>query len=88
MSTDDQKVNPVFITEGRIVRFKVDNGSSVKDRVAIVTHVFNQETVNLFVFLDSSKDHGWEPPGTTSILVTSVLYGDGIGEWHWPVQNA
>ena len=80
--------NDQFVTMGRIVRVKIDNGSSIESRVAIVTRVHSQNCVNLFVFLDGSVDYNWEPPGTTSILLSSVMYGDKVDEWRWPVQSA
>ena len=79
--------NDQFVSVGRIVRVLIDNGDSIEDRMAIVTRVFGQHCVNLFVFLDGSVDYNWEPPGTTSILLTSVMYGNDVDQWRWPVRH-
>lgn len=47
------------------------------DRPAIITHVFTEKCVNLYVFPDGTYDSGVLFP----YIKTSVLQGDQVGEW-------
>ena len=58
-------------TIGRIVHYKVDDGGIAP---AIITRVHNDDCVNLRIFLD----------GRPCESRTSVVRGDGRGQWDWP----
>lgn len=47
------------------------------DRPAVITHVFTEQCVNLFVFPDGTYDPGLEFP----LKKTSVLKGEQVGQW-------
>ena len=49
---------------------------------AIITHVFSDTCVNLYVFADGS--YGLPPVGDRP---TSVVRGDGIDMWSWPLRG-
>lgn len=63
---------------GRIVHYFVNR--AVKDGQpypAIITHVFSETCVNLFVFSDATYPFDGQ-------LRSSVVRGDGPGCWDWP----
>lgn len=72
--------NPKIVTMGRLVRFRMLDGSG--ERVAIVTRVHNQNCVNLFILMDASDDFH---RGITAMLGSSVVFGLNEGQWRWPV---
>lgn len=61
---------------GEIVLLNVPE-SQGKERPAIVTHVWSDTCVNLFVFPDGTYDR----PVPIQPTRTSVMQGDGLGEW-------
>jgi hypothetical protein len=70
------------LTEGRIVRYVLDDGPHAgESRAAVVVKVWDRETgcVNLQVFLDGEND------GDSKAWVTSVFYSEEHDPrtWHW-----
>lgn len=75
------------LTVGRIVNYHVSDNDSqelknnfVAGEVlpAIIVRVWSEETVNLKIFTD----------GPVDVWKTSVLQGDGQGNWSWPIIGA
>lgn len=64
-------------TVGRIVHFHDQSNGKGQPYPAIVTHVWSDDCVNLYVIGDGSFP-------TSLGLQTSVLLGNGPGQWSWP----
>ena len=67
-------------TIGRIVRFINEGGD---ERAAIITIVWSEETVNLFVFPTDSLEAG------ASGVRRSIVYDEQglVNTWHWPERT-
>lgn len=63
-------------TIGRIVAFQT-NGAIIP---AIITHVYDQDTVNLVAFTDGHQLR-WNRP---SRLCTDIKFGLDENQWRWP----
>jgi hypothetical protein len=73
-------------TVGRIVNFTLPDypvgaRNAGEVRGAVITRVWNNTCVNLRVFTDGSNDEG------QSEYHTSVVQGDVMGKWNWPVRS-
>lgn len=64
-------------TIGRIVHYRcTENAAVIKS--AIITAVHSETCVSLIVFGNDSLNPAW---------ATSVMQGDGAGQWNWPARE-
>lgn len=72
------------ITLGRIVRYGAGGG---KVSPAIVTHVWSDNCVNLYVFPDGSYSDAYSGTHTSVVMFTGEdegVVGGRDGKWWWP----
>jgi hypothetical protein len=67
---------------GRIVHYTTDVDDTRAHYAAIVTHVWSDTHVNLFVFPQGSSHDG-----AHSGVKTWVLFDSGTYSWHWPERE-
>lgn len=66
-------------TVGRIVHYFADG--QAQPHAAIITHVWNETCVNLFIF---AKDNYDEHAGVRTSVVGGGNMEPSLGEWRWP----
>lgn len=84
-------------TIGRIVLVTIGTeGDTPVVRPALVVRVWNATCINAQVFLDGGNDdrhvvgklggvaEGFRERGNAPVWMTSIVQGDGVGEWYWP----
>lgn len=69
-------------TVGRIVHYNPEEAPTDKKQPypAAITHVWTPTCVNLRVLNDFSFP-------MLDVVTTSVVQGDGPGQWNWPVRE-
>lgn len=84
-------------TIGREIQVCIGIENQPVHRPAIIVRVWSNDCVNAQVFLDGANDDrhvvgklfgvvdGFAQRGNTPAWATSIVAGDGVGQWRWPV---